>query len=290
MNRKTGNLYFFWAVAILICLLLVLFALLFASCSKHGETAATAAPTETPAAQETAAPATQLPGTPSPDAAQTPAEAQATASPSADYELGETQDAGQEYVDKLTFLGDSTTYGLKAYGVLKDGTDTKQVWTPASGTLTLSNQSIATIVYPETGEEITIAEAVKRAQPEYLVITLGVNGVSFMNEESFTKEYTDLVQTVQKQSPNTKIILNSIYPVASNYDKLESINNEKISAANQWIRAIAQATGTRFCNSAPTITGSDGFMDPDCGNGDGLHLSSAGFLKILQYMRTHAYL
>ena len=261
------------ALALLLCLL--------SACGAGLRTAESPSPAVT-AAAASAAPAP----TPEPTAPPTPAP---TPTPPP-VTLGETEDMGQDYLDAIVFYGDSNTNGLRLLELLPGGYGTDQIWTPMSGTLTLSNQSIATIVYPETGEEITIAEAVKRAQPEYLVITLGVNGVSFMNEESFTKEYTDLVQTVQKQSPNTKIILNSIYPVASNYDKLESINNEKISAANQWIRAIAQATGTRFCNSAPTITGSDGFMDPDCGNGDGLHLSSAGFLKILQYMRTHAYL
>ena len=35
--------------------------------------------------------------------------------------LGETEDAGSEYIDKLVFIGDSTTYGLKAYGMLSGG-------------------------------------------------------------------------------------------------------------------------------------------------------------------------
>lgn len=46
-------------------------------------------------------------------------------------QLGETADAGDEYISKMVFIGDSTTYGLKAYEVL----DGSQVWTPSSGTL-----------------------------------------------------------------------------------------------------------------------------------------------------------
>ena len=57
----------------------------------------------------------------------------------------------------------------------------------------------------------------RRAKPEYLVITLGVNGISFMDEEWFIRDYTSLVQLVQAASPDTKIILNSIYPVADSY-------------------------------------------------------------------------
>lgn len=295
-SKKSGNLYLFWSAAIVICLMLVLFSLLFASCSSGGQTAATtpptagesAVPSSSETSAETVAPAETEPpaGASSAPASSSPASSSPTAG---DYELPETQDAGQEYIDKLTFLGDSTTYGMKAYGVLSGGTETTQVWTPASGTLTLSNQSFATIVYPETGEEITIAAAAKLKQPEYLVITLGVNGVSFMDEDYFTSEYTSLVESVQEASPDTKIILNSIYPIASNYDQQTSINLDNISAANGWIRSIAQATGVKFTDSAPTITGDDGYMKQEYSNGDGLHLNSAGFLQILNYLRTHAY-
>lgn len=203
MNANKKNvLYVFWAGAIVVCLILVVFALLFSSCSKGtgGEAAPTPAPTESaePAVSDGNGSETQTGGE---------ATAEPSATPSAGTgELGETADAGQEYIDKLTFLGDSTTYGLKHYGVLADGEDTTQVWTPASGTLTLSNQSFATIVYPETGLEITIVDAVTAKKPEYLVVTLGVNGVSFMDEEYFTSEYTALIKSIQEASPDTKII------------------------------------------------------------------------------------
>lgn len=273
-------MYLFWSGAIVLCLILVLFALLFSSCTKGSGTAA-ASPTPT----ESALPSDSGGGT---ESEQTPEPTvPATAEPSA--ELTETADAGQEYIDKLTFLGDSTTYGLEYYGVLSDKEDTTQVWTPASGTLTLSNQSFATIVYPETGEEITIVDAVTAKKPEYLVITLGVNGVSFMAEDYFTSEYTAMIQSILDASPNTKIICNSIYPVADDYAHLDSINNERITAANGWIKNVAEATGTRYCDSASVLTGDDGFLKQEYCNGDGIHLNSSGFLQVLDYLRTHAY-
>ncbi|NCB51826.1 MAG: SGNH/GDSL hydrolase family protein [Clostridia bacterium] len=279
-NRK-NTMYIFWSGAIVICLGLVLFALLFSSCTKGGEAAASPTPSESTEPSDNV----ESGGT---DSGETPAPTEPVAA-AYTCELSETEDAGWDYIDKLTFLGDSTTHGLVYYGVLSDNEDTTQVWTPASGTLTLSRQSIDTIVYPETGEEITIVAAVTEKKPEYLVITLGVNGVSFMNEEYFTAEYTALVQSIQDASPNTKIICNSIYPVADDYENLESINNEKITAANGWIKNVAEATGVKYADSAPEITGSDGFLLQEYCNGDGIHLNSAGYLKILDYLRTHAY-
>ena len=203
--------------------------------------------------------------------------------------LTETADMGQDYLDRIVFLGDSTTYGLRYYAMLNGGKDTMQVWTPASGTLTLSNQSIATIVYPETDTEISIREAAAKKQPEYLVITLGVNGVSFMDRDYFKSEYTDLVRGIQQASPDTKIILQSIFPVASDYQYINSINNVKIAAANQWVIEIAEETGVRYLATATALIGSDGYLPHAYQNGDGLHLNPESFAIVLGYIRTHGW-
>ncbi len=305
MNKKRKNkIYYLWSASIVVCVMLAVFSLVFASCS--GGDGAPSGGQSDGASQGTGdlpggsgdEPGSELSppegnegggtgeGSGAGEGGETPG--QETEPPADAVELGETEDAGQAYIDSITFLGDSTTYGLKAYGVLSGREDTTQVWTPTSGTLTLSNQSFATIVYPETGEEITIAEAVRRAKPTLLVITLGVNGVSFMDEEYFKSEYAKLIESVRKESPDTKIICNSIYPVASYYEHLQSINRENITAANGWIRSVAEATGTRYLDSASVLKDADGWLPDSYCNGDGIHLNSSGFLAVLEYMRTHA--
>jgi len=204
--------------------------------------------------------------------------------------LAVTDDAGKDYLSKIIFLGDSTTYGLKSYGMLTAGKDTTQVWTPASGTLTLSQTGIATIVYPNTKEELLISEAIERSHPEIMVITLGVNGVSFMKEDYFKSEYKKLVQNIQKISPDTKIILQSIFPVAASYKNQDQINNDKINAANLWILDIAAECGVKYLDTASALVGSDGYLPESLHNGgDGMHLNADGFKIELDYIRTHAY-
>lgn len=245
---------------------------------------------------ETTAPVTTAPETTVPSEpvdvpiGNTPEEIAAYLAQYPDTVLGVTEDAGQEYIDKLTFLGDSTTYGLIHYGMLKDGKNTKQVWTPASGTLTLSQASFATIVYPETGEEITIVDAVTRSQPEYLVITLGVNGVSFMDEDYFKSEYKKLVESVQTASPDTKIICQSIFPVARSYELLDSINNDKIDAANKWICEVAADCGVKYLDTNSVLRDSEGWLPEEYHNGDGMHLATNSFTLELNNLRTHAWI
>lgn len=288
MNRKNNQnaLYLVWAIAIVACLLVVLFSLLFASFTYGSGVDITTAP-----------PSAEGEG-PAPDGPSAPAQegdTPASAAPGPEIDtssaalLGETEDAGQAYIDRLTFLGDSTTNGLKEYGVLSGGTATTQVWTPASGTLTLYLWNAASIVYPETGAEMTIADAVETKKPEYLVITLGVNGVAELEEDAFKIYYTDIINCVKEASPSTRIICNSIYPVENDYEHIDQISNEKINTANGWILDVAEATGTRYADSCSVLKAADGSLREELGNGDGLHLNADGYNAVLEYLRTHAW-
>ncbi len=293
MKRNAKNsMFFVWTLAIFACLLLVLFALIFSSCGQGAGVPVTTDPpaqSEMPADDGKESPGSGTSAEPGSES-EAPDEGEAASeTPASSVLLAETEDAGQEYIDKLTFLGDSTTYGLKYYEVLSGGKNTTQVWTPASGTLTLFNYATATIVFPEDGQEISIVDAVTRKLPEYLVITLGVNGVSMMDEDWFKTDYTALVQSIQAASPDTKIICNSIYPVENDYEQIESINNTNIPQANEWIKAVAEATGCKYADSASVLKAEDGSLREDYGNGDGIHLNADGFNAVLNYLRTHAY-
>ncbi len=222
----------------------------------------------------------------------TPADTSSTqvSAPVSPARLAETEDYGQEYIDKIIFVGDSTTYGLKAYSMLSGGTKTTQVWTPASGTYSL-NALVTTykIVYPETGEELTVAQAAAKAKPEYMVITLGINyGVPYCGETEFKKYYRMLLDDVTAASPETKLMLQSIYPVATN-NELKDITNDKIDLANQWIEQLAEEYGLKYLHTNPTLKGEDGYLVMSYQNGDGLHLQQSGFNKVLNFIRTHGY-
>lgn len=302
MNIKKGPFNIGWLAAIVLCALLSVVAVFFASCSEldssgNGGTSGSSAtqpgnehiiPVPDSGSSGEGGNTDTDPGASStPDTTPTPDQTQTGLG----TRLAETEDAGRDYLDKIIFLGDSTTYGIGVYYNYgyTELAKPSQVWTPASGTLTLSYYNTATIVYPETNEELTIVDAVTRAKPEIMIITLGVNGVSFMDEEWFIRDYTSLVQNIQNASPNTKIILNSIYPVASSYKYLSDINNDKIRAANTWIEKIAENTGVKFLNSYESLVGSDGWLPENYQNGDGLHLCGESFEIVMKYIRTHAY-
>lgn len=209
---------------------------------------------------------------------------------SSDAILPPSKDMGQEYIDKMVFLCDSTLYGLKWYSLLKDGGDTNQIWTGESGTLTLAYQSVVEIVYPDDGSMRTIREAIKLKKPEFLIITLGINGVSFMEEDYFIREYTDLVTDIQEISPETNIILQSIFPISPTYIYWGKITNDMVTQANSWILQIAEETGCPYLDTISVLLDDSGNVKEELTSGDGLHFSPEGLNIILNYIRTHGYI
>lgn len=209
-----------------------------------------------------------------------------------------TEDLGQDYIDKIIFLGESTTYGLQRYGVLSGGVDTDQVWTGAvirngvaasAGTLSLSPAISETrIFFPDTQEAITIGEAVKAKKPEYLVITLGLNnGASYYSEKEFKTCYSILLDSVIENSPETKIILQSLFPVSRKCE-IKAYTPERIRLCNKWINDIAVNYGISYLNTEETLTDEDGYLlDAYDNGGDGIHLNRDGLLQVVKYIRTH---
>lgn len=214
--------------------------------------------------------------------------------------LCETQDMGQDYIDKLVFLGESTTYGLWRYGILTDGQNTTQVWTGAhcvdgsircAGTLSLSPAIAETkIFFPDDGSASTISEAVSRKCPEYLVITLGLNnGASYYSEDQFKQCYRILLNSVLAASTDVKIILQSLFPVSQTC-KVKAYTPERISLCNSWIQDIATEYEIKYLDTTSVLSDPQGYLMPEYDNGgDGIHLNATGLSAVVQYIRTHGY-
>ena len=201
-----------------------------------------------------------------------------------------------EFIDKFIFLGESTTYHLKHRGVLAEGTNTKQVWAPKSGTLMLDTTTCeCRIIFPETGEEIELSDALKKKQPEYLMLTFGLNGASnFINrgKEYFKLCYQKLINTVKNASPKTIIYINSCFPIAKNMDMSKYKINSKtlnsyIDTINVWAKEFAIQNSLIYINTATTLKDKDGYLSDKYQVEDGYHLNTLAYKKILNYIKTN---
>ena len=186
-----------------------------------------------------------------------------------DTVLGTTADMGEDYIDSFIFLGESTTYHLKSRGVLKDGKNTKQVWAPKSGTVNLDTTvGSLKIVYPETGEELTVGEAVQRKKPQRILLTFGLNGAVEKirrGEEYFRSCYLTLINAIRQGSPETVIILQSSFPISENMDMTNySVDAatlmEYIRTINGWTAALAKDEGLGYLNTVEALVDEKGFL------------------------------
>lgn len=212
-----------------------------------------------------------------------------------DRRLPETRDMGQEYIDQMIFVGESTTAHLRSRGVLRDGQGTEQVWADSSGTMTLDlNVLQKTILHPKTRQPMTIAQAAGREKPRYLVLSFGVNGiVGFSkNEELYRRAYGKLITAIHEASPDTVVLLQTVYPVADNqtaFGQGAAAVNGYIRRINEMLPAIAAQYDAYVVDTASVLYDERGNLRADDQAGDGIHLSAEAYRRILHYLRTHGY-
>ena len=182
----------------------------------------------------------------------------------------------------FTFLGDSIT----AHMASRANISPTQIWATKERYLNLdSHITQARIVAPDTGKEERIAEVAARIKPQNLVITLGVDyGVYYYrnNLSVFAKYYEKLLDEIAVASPCTKLILQSVFPVAAS---CKSITNEMIDNANGAIQAIAARRDLLYLDTQSVLRDADGFLKKEyCYSEDGIHLTNAAYEKILAYI------
>ncbi|MCL2343156.1 MAG: GDSL-type esterase/lipase family protein [Firmicutes bacterium] len=315
MGRKNKNAgsQVIWMAAILMSLVIAIFSVVYASVTKVGANAPapgvsappsdsalgvsanrdTVSPPASGGAEEslTGSPGNSPTGGPidSPAADVIPDTPPPSPTPSADYSsvvLAATDDMGDTYVDKFIFFGDSRSNSGLLTGVLVGD---HQVWIPQKGYFGLFNQSITRILDPATQQPMAIDDIFAQGKPQYVLISLGTDGIAAISRERFIGDYTALVRRIQAASPRTRIILNSIYPVTQTHSGSDGVTMDRINAANDWIQKVAYDTGTRYLDSASALKDDAGFLKDSYANGDGLSLTKDALTQVLQYLKTHGY-
>lgn len=188
----------------------------------------------------------------------------------------------EDVLDSLTFLGDSIT----AHMISRADVEPSQVWATKERYLNLDSRiTYARILAPDTGKEELIADLAARLHPENLVITLGVDyGVYYYRNDLslFAKYYEKLLDAIANASPDTTILLQSIFPVTS---ACKSITNEMIDNANAVIKEIAERRGLAYLDTQSVLRDAEGFLKKEyCYSEDGIHLTNAAYDEILNYI------
>ena len=202
--------------------------------------------------------------------------------------LAETPDAGQAYIDSLIFLCDSSLIGLRNYGMLSGGENSSQIWTSPSGVMAVADLAESRIVFPNDGSIITAANAAMVVQPPILIIALGNDGISNIDQFDFINKYEDLINGIRKNSPNTWIACIPLTSVTIDYNMGDGLTAAKCNEVNTWIQTVCMDTGAYYCDAVSAVQDVSGLLLQEYASSDGRTLNSTGINQILQYLRYHA--
>lgn len=202
-------------------------------------------------------------------------------------ELKQTFDYGDGYLKSIVFIGDKTISNLPE---TQNYIDKNQVWSGVDGTLDLDYDLPTTSVIC-CEDEIPLTDAIKQYSPKYVIITVGLdNGVGYCNEETFKQYYGKLIEEIKESSPNTRIILQSIFPVSKNVShSTPAISNDRIDKANTWISDLASKYSVKYLDTASALKNKSGALNDEYDSGNGITLNSKGYSAVLEYIRTHGY-
>ena len=210
-------------------------------------------------------------------------------------ELTETEDFGTEYLDRMIFLGESTTAHLRSRSQLRP----EQIWANASGTMKLDSALLSRpIQEPLSGRSLTIPEAAAERRPAYLVLSFGLNGITgfVRDKEGYLDSYRTLIERIRQASPDTRIIVQSVYPVAPaecqtdwKFSVPPEAINSYVQTLNGWLPELcAGLPEVRFADTASVLRDGQGYLRPACTT-DGIHLTRGAYNEILLYLRTHGW-
>lgn len=202
----------------------------------------------------------------------------------------------EQALSGVLFFGESTTAHLSREGGVFDSDPHRgKVLRDESGTRCLDRRILSSpVLYYEENklEKISFARAVERAQPRILVLSFGLNGLTRWSRDpdGFLCNYRTLIEGIRSCSPNTHILLQSVYPVGENavFSIPAAEVNQEICKLNKHIKVLAEEyEGLDYVNTSALLTDASGALDVAYDCGDGIHLTNAAYGIVLSALCEH---
>lgn len=203
------------------------------------------------------------------------------------YILETTQDGETTYIEKIVFIGDKTTYALGRYTYTGIPNPIHQVWSVEQNVSPSKIMTVQNFIYPATTEATNYLTAIKDRSPAFVVLSFG----SFDDGETLTKErlissYTDFIVSIKQVSPNTQIIIQSIFPVS---DTCEVISAAEVRERNEWLKELCTTMKVYYLDTWSALCDENGILLNIYATQDGYLLNEEGFRTVVNYVRTHVH-
>lgn len=144
----------------------------------------------------------------------------------------------KEKFDSSVIMGDSIALGFSEYGIL-------------------NSSSVIAEIGARIGNEEMVKEQIEKAKemnPQMLFLCYGINDIKGSNDtmEEFLKNYKEIIDYIKEELPDTKIFVNSIFPVE---DSLVEEDEElaEIEQYNEKLRAVCDKKQIAFLDNTDLV-------------------------------------
>ena len=131
---------------------------------------------------------------------------------------------------------------------------------------------------------------ITNGKPSKIFLLIGTNDLSRgKSVDEVAKNVEKIVERVKRESPATKLYVQSVFPVNPKFNKfLGHMNRQKdIAVLNAKIKAIAARHGVTYIDVYKSLViPSTDVMNPEYTN-DGLHLLGKGYLKWVEVLKPY---
>lgn len=186
-----------------------------------------------------------------------------------------------DYYNKIVFVGDSNVKNM----YLNKFIPGNQTWYLPC--ITAESYFTEKLYVPGHGQMLLL-DAVKEFQPEYMVLSLGTFSTNWISTDTFMSKSNELIESIKKLSPNTKLILSSIYPIRSGYN-INDFYQTVINTYNFYILQMADKHKIKFLDVEVALKGSNGYAKDNYFLDDKFHFTDEGRKVFINYVKTHAW-
>ncbi len=173
--------------------------------------------------------------------------------------------------DDVVFIGDSITEGCD--------------WNELFHDIRIKNRGIGGDTTQDIYERL---DHILAYHPTKVFIMIGI--LDLGNNKILSKlirNYKKIFDRISKESPDTKVYVQSILPVNNDINTYERRKNTEIIKANKQIEILAAEYGATYIDLFPCFLSANNMLDEKYTN-DGLHLTGKGYLlwksQIEQYV------
>lgn len=130
---------------------------------------------------------------------------------------------------------------------------------------------------------------VTEGQPAQIYLLIGINDISrSFPDDEIIQNYETIITRIQKESPNTRLVVQTILPVNSSFGEYERHYNkdEHIAKVNAGIMRLADTYGLTLIDLHPLFMDDSGRLKAEYTD-EGLHLNEKGYLHWAEILRPY---